>query len=187
MILSLHYSHVDLARVEHTLQTDLENISAWLMVNRLKLNVTKSYFMLIGLRQRTGGNHLHLILNGDILKQVPVTKYLGVYIDQHLTWNTHVEYVLNRIREKLYCINRLKPFSSKMLQLLYRAYIMPILDYCDVVWSPTSALYTWCLERIHSKYVSSLPTYVLHCLLCLILNYLLQNNKLTIQLSKFLK
>ena len=34
---------------------------------------------------------------------------------------------------------------------------MPILDYCNVVWSPCSALYTWHLERVHTKFVSSLP------------------------------
>ena len=44
------YSHVDLARVEHTLLTDLEStLSAWLMVNRLKLNVMKSYCLVSNL------------------------------------------------------------------------------------------------------------------------------------------
>ena len=67
--------------------------------------------MLIGSRQRTGGKCLHLMLNGDVLRQVSTTKYiyLGVHIDQHLTWNTHITYMLNinRIRSELYCINRL--------------------------------------------------------------------------------
>ena len=44
----LHCCHGDLSTVERTLQADLENISIWLMVNRLKLNVSKSHSMLIG-------------------------------------------------------------------------------------------------------------------------------------------
>ena len=122
----LHYCHSNLLTVEHTLQADLENISIWLMVNRLKLNVSKSHYMLIGSRQRTGGKYLHLMLNGDVLGQISTTKYLGVHIDQHLTWNTHIDYILGRIRGKLYCINRLRPVSCKVLCLLYQAYIMPI-------------------------------------------------------------
>ena len=51
-----HYCHSNLLTVEHTLQADLENISIWLMVNRLKLNVSKPHCMLIGSRQRTGGS-----------------------------------------------------------------------------------------------------------------------------------
>ena len=132
----LHYCHSNLLTVEHTLQADLENISIWLMVNRLKLNVSKSHCMLIGSHQRTGGKHLHLMLNGDVLGQISTTKYLGVHIDQHLTWNTHIDYILSRVRGKLYCINQLRPVSCKVLCLLYQAYIMPILDYCDVVCSP---------------------------------------------------
>jgi len=153
----LHYCHSDLLTVEHTLHSDLGNISTWLKVNRLKLNVSKSHCMLIGSRQRIAGKCLHLMLDGVTLGQVSSTKYLGIHIDQHLTWNTHIDYILHRIRSKLYCINRLRPVSSKILRLLYQAYIMPILDYCDVVWSPCSALYTRRLERIHSKFVSSLP------------------------------
>ena len=98
------------------------------------------------------------MLDGDVLRQISTTKYLGVHIDQHLTWNTHIDYILSRIRGKLYCINRLRPVSCKVLCLLYQAYIMPILDYCDVVWSPCSAFYTRRLERVHSRFVSSIPS-----------------------------
>ena len=35
---------------------------------------------------------------------------------------------------------------------------MPILDYFDVVWSPCSAFNTRRLERVHSRFVSSIPS-----------------------------
>ena len=63
-------------------------------VNRLKLNVTKSMCMLIGSRQKVGSKTLCLSLNGSVLKQVPSTKYLVVYIDQHLTWQSHIDCIL---------------------------------------------------------------------------------------------
>ena len=49
--------------------------------------------MLVGSRQRTKGMNLTLTLDGTVLKQVCSTKYLGVYLDQHLTWQSHVDYV----------------------------------------------------------------------------------------------
>ena len=63
-------------------------------VNRLKLNITKLMCMLIGSRQRVGSKTLCLSLNGNVLKQVPSAKYLGVYIDQHLTLQSHIDYIL---------------------------------------------------------------------------------------------
>ena len=69
-------------------------------VNRLKLNVSKSLCMLIGSRQRTGGLDRVITLDGIVLRQVCSTKYLGVYLDQHLTWQAHVDYVLSSVRDK---------------------------------------------------------------------------------------
>ena len=151
----LHFSHGDLSVVEKTLQADVENVSTWLVVNRLKLNMIKSLCMLIGSRQRTGGLNLTIMLDGAILKQVCSTKYLGVYFDRHLTWQVHVDYVLGRVRRKLFAMNRVRPASSRVLQLLYQAYILPVLDYCDTVWLPSNSSSTRHLERLHSKFTSS--------------------------------
>ena len=58
--------------------------------------------MLIGLRQRIGCKTLCLLLNDSVLKQVSSTKYLEAYIDQNLTWQNHVDYVLIRVRGNIY-------------------------------------------------------------------------------------
>ena len=75
------------------------------VVNRLKLNVSKSSFMFISSCQKASGLNLTITLDGAILKQVCSTKYSGVYLDQHLTWQVHVDYVLSRARHKLFAIN----------------------------------------------------------------------------------
>jgi len=51
----LHFSDSDLSVVENTLQTAADNVSKWLVVNRLKLNVSKSLCMLSGSHQRASG------------------------------------------------------------------------------------------------------------------------------------
>ena len=125
-----------------------------LAINRLRLNVDKSMCMLIGSRQRVGGKTLRLSLNDSLLRQVPSTKYLGMCIDSHLTWQNHIDYVMKRVRGKFYSINRLNP-PSAVRKLLYQVYILPILDYCDVVWAPTNVRQTKRLERLHSKCIST--------------------------------
>ena len=150
----LHYCHSQLENVEQVLQTQLERVHSWMTVNRFKLSIAKSVCMLIGSRQRLNGKCLCLLLNGSILKQVSSTKYLGLYIDQHLTWQDQINYVMKRVRGKIYAINRLSP-PPTVRKLLYQAFILPILDYCNIVWAPTSASQTRRLERLHSKYISS--------------------------------
>ena len=67
--------------------------------------------MLIGICQRIGGKTSCLSLGDGLLRQVSSTKYLGVCIDSHLTWQNHniIDYVIKRVRGKIYSINRLNP------------------------------------------------------------------------------
>ena len=94
----LHYCCSHLQEVERVIQNELERVSNWMVVNRLKLNVNKSMCMLIGSQQRVGGKTLCLSLNGSLLKQVSSTKYLGVCTDHYLTWQNHIDYVLKTVR-----------------------------------------------------------------------------------------
>ena len=126
---------------------------------KLKLNIVKSLCMLIGSRQRISGKSLNLFLDNSALKQVSVARYLGVYFDRYLTWDSHINYVLQRVRRKLYMINRLRPVAPRVLHLLYQAFVLPIFDYCDTVWSPSNASCIRRLERVHSKFLSSLPPF----------------------------
>ena len=90
---------------------------------------------------------LHYKVFGSLLWPAP---YLG--------YPCELLYVLKSVRGKLYGLNRLKPISPKVLKLLYQAFVLPIFDYCDVVWSPSSAQCIRKLERVHSKFISSLPS-----------------------------
>jgi len=103
------------------------------------------------------------------------------YIDQHLTWQNHIDYVLKKVRGKIYSINRLNPPSS-VKKLLYQVYLLPVLDYCDAVWAPTNANQSKRLERCHSKYTSS-------CIDSFILKYSLSEQRkfyTTVQVYKIL-
>ena len=62
-------------------------------------------------------------ISGQVLTQVPHTKYLGVFIDQHLTRQKHTEFVLQRVRGKVHCLHRLRPLSDSLNYITF-AYIL---------------------------------------------------------------
>ena len=47
--------------------------------------------MLISTRQKINHHNVIVHISGQVLSQVPFTKYLGVFIDQNLTWQKHSE------------------------------------------------------------------------------------------------
>ena len=62
-------------------------------------------------------------------------KYLGVLIDQHLSWKHHIDHIALRISKTVGIIARLRhcvPFS--ILSNLYRSLILPYLSYGVVAW-----------------------------------------------------
>ena len=95
----LHCSHSDLCVVESLLQSDLNAVACWLCSSQLSLNVVKSSSMLIGSRQRIANKSLSVSIGGTLLAQLNSVRYLGVIIDNTLSWTLHISSVVSRVTE----------------------------------------------------------------------------------------
>ena len=94
------------------MKADLQNIMRWLLANKLTLNILKSEFMLIGSYQRLSTletDNFSLNVEGATLKRTAQTKYLGVQIDENLSWGTHIEYIKKKISCGLATIKKVNP------------------------------------------------------------------------------
>ena len=60
----------------------------WVDFNLLTLNYTKTNYILFSWISSIETN-LGLIINGNQIKRVRVTKYLGFMIDENISWKTH--------------------------------------------------------------------------------------------------
>lgn len=149
----IHSSSTSLATLQSQIQEDLDSVTTWMSSNRLSLNATKTVSMLIGPYQKVKNHSLDVTLNNTKICSVSSTKYLGLHIDCHLNWNIHVNYVLQSVRAKLAAIVRLKPLAPAVITLLYKAYVVPVFDYCDVVWQPSSVRLVDKLDKLYSRAV----------------------------------
>ena len=87
------------------------------------------------------------IIENNVLEQVDNTKFLGGFIDQHLTWKTHVNFIAAKISKSIELLNKAKYYlPSKSLLTLYYALIYPYLTYCNLIWAST---YVTNLQRIY--------------------------------------
>ena len=103
----MFYCNSNLPTLEKKLQDDTDCIAHWLISDKLWINVCKTESMLIGSRQRIGHQHMAVNIAGIPLSHATVVRYLGLYIDQHLTWQQHIDHVLSKARAQLYCLQRL--------------------------------------------------------------------------------
>ena len=79
--------------------------------------------------QRDIINHTpKLELNGEPLVRVEDFNFLGLTIDQHMTWNAHIQKISNKISRSLGVMNRLKRYlPQNILRTIYNSLIFPIL------------------------------------------------------------
>ena len=110
--------------------------------------------MLIGSRQRLRNHDLCISVDGKQLSRLSSVKYLGLHIDENLSWHQHTANVVQRVYSRIHCLNRLRPLPIELLAKLYHVFVLPILDYCDVVWTPSSVQHFKHLERLRSRFNS---------------------------------
>ena len=81
--------------LEQRINNELSKLSAWFRANKLSLNAIKTNFMILG--SKLIPLPLKLILDGNLLERTATTKFLGVYLDEKLNWNCHLNHVRNKI------------------------------------------------------------------------------------------
>ena len=75
---------------------DLQAIQEWLNCNKLSLNVLKTHYMIFTPRNKRV-NEIDIKIYGTKIQRVYFTKFIGVQIDAHLTWNYHIDYTCSKL------------------------------------------------------------------------------------------
>ena len=78
-------------------------------------------------------------MGNSSIERVSCTKYLGVLLDEHLTFDEHINYIHKKASNKLGILYRAKDYLDRPTKiLLYKSLILPHLDYCDTVYMHTT-------------------------------------------------
>ena len=78
---NLFYKRTDKHFLEEQINKELKQVSMWLKVNKLSLNVSKTHYIIFTRRRKTG-NALNIRIENQIIHDVYKTKFLGVIIDK---------------------------------------------------------------------------------------------------------
>ena len=85
--------------------------------------------MVIGGRNKLSQfNDIALVANNDQLENVTKFKYLGVIINQHLTWHDHIEQLQSKIAKRLGVLKLIKHLLPDNARRIYAStMVIPIL------------------------------------------------------------
>ena len=79
-----------------------------------------------------------LSVSGIQLKRTKSVKYLGVFIDEDLTWQDHIHYIINKLMKFCSIFYKLRSILPKpILKKLYFALVHPHLVYSIEIYANT--------------------------------------------------
>lgn len=114
-------------------ETEFKKILNWLATNKLIINLKKTHIMLFTNRKRP--IEVKLNVNGNIITEKTESKFLGVIVDNKLSWQPHVKYISNKISKSLSILRYLRySFPKSILKTLYLSLVLPYLMYCNIIW-----------------------------------------------------
>ena len=102
------------------------------------LNINKTNFIIFHPAQKITHHTTRLFINNKEIKQEKCIKYLGISIDSHLSWKSHILHISKKIKRCIGILSKIRHFvSTQILTQLYYTLIYPFLTYTLVTWGNT--------------------------------------------------
>ena len=72
------------------------------------------------------GDHRPVVIHDSTISQVSSYKYLGIWIDNSLTWNTHVDSLCSKLQQRLHFLRRLRVHGvdQKFMLVFYQVVLV---------------------------------------------------------------
>ena len=125
----------DMLSVEEKIINCLEDIKNWMTSNKLKINPDKTETLIAQARDNFSTrsvNSLRLSTDEEAIQPLPVVKSLGIRFDEHLTFEDHIDAIIQSCNIHL---RNLRVIGSKLSYDLKRQLIHCLifskLDYCN--------------------------------------------------------
>jgi hypothetical protein len=131
------------------LNEDLENIQNWARNWLVTFSPPKTKSLIISNKKDSNLNP-RVQLNGCVIDEVTTHTYLGLKFASNLRWNHHINDISIKARKRLNLMIPLKfRLDRNSLEIMYNSFVLPTMEYANVVWGGTYESDMLKLERIH--------------------------------------
>ena len=135
---NLFSSGKDLRVIENHVNDELSNISEWLKVNKLSLNIIKNNSLYDLQQENTCDLKMNIVIDGQAIDKVKKTKFLCVIIDSKLNWKEYISCISGKLSRSIGMIIKARHFLNKHgLIASYHSFLYPYLSNCNHIWGST--------------------------------------------------
>jgi hypothetical protein len=118
----------------------VRDVNRWFKDNLLSLNLNKTQYLNFGTKNSHSSN-IEIIYEHKQIPNSSITKFLGLNLDDTLTWKNHIDLVISKLCSACFAIRSVKPIlSQNVLRMICFSQVHSILNYGIIFWgnSPDS-------------------------------------------------
>lgn len=176
------YREINTLTDAHDLQRDLFKLQEWSHKWQMKFNIAKCKILRITRKRKnkirfnytmwtsdlnskvflppsettTKATQINPLANDNTnfspLEEIQHDKYLGVIIDNKLSFNEHVDYITNKATKLLnLCRRNLYMCSKEVKETAYKSIVRPHLEYASSAWSPHTVKNIEKIEKVQRR------------------------------------
>lgn len=135
--LVLYCTGKNIDEVNEKLQKDIDHLQDWCRKNNMKINIKKTKCMVFGSKHKD--DKLNININNEILENVKNFKYLGITLNEKLSYTEHYEKVCKEMTSRMYMLQRYKKcFSPRWRHIFCTSLVISKLEYCLPIWGDLS-------------------------------------------------
>lgn len=153
----VYYNDVDWTTLKCKVQDDFPKIKNWFNNKLLTLNVGKTFFVPFSSYKINLPNFdtLQIHENGETFEIHSTTSvnYLGINIDNHLKWDTHIAFIMKKMRSLIHLFYKSRSFLQENdLITLYKVMVAPHLSYGIIAWGGVLKTHLLPLENLQKRF-----------------------------------
>ena len=110
------------------INTNLSYVNRWLLANKLYLNIGKTKYMLLSIKEKPPD--LNLIIGNSCIERTNVQKFLGIYIDDKITFGVHTNKISAKLSRGVGILRKMKQTVPRsVLKQLFFSFIYSRVTY----------------------------------------------------------
>ena len=139
---NLFFSAKNIKHLFQTMNKELIVIQDWFDANKLSLNATKtkySFFHSLFSVDKIPLRLPELKISNTVIKREENMIFLGVLLDENITWRPHIKCIESKISKNLGILYKARYFfNSACTKQLYFSFIHTYLNYGNITWGSTN-------------------------------------------------
>lgn len=141
-----------LKEINWKINADLAKITNWLRANRISLNTKKTEVVLFRSKNKAFTKKLNFRISGKKLELSRKVKYLGLLIDENLTWADHLSSLKTKLSRACGLLSKLRYSINKdLIKMVYSSIFHSNLLYGCQCWGQRHSVLRNKLESIQNK------------------------------------